>query len=255
MALTLGAALAAFASVPLEDLLGDSWAASLAAWTAPALLAALVWLPTALGPGTLVRGAAGAPLLREPLAWAVSVFFGIQSMAFYATLAWLPTVLEDAGYDAGEAGALQALSAIVQLLPAFLVPVLASRWDHQRALLLTIVGLSVVGPAGLLVAPDPAPLWVSVLGVGQGAALGLALILPVLRGGDPRTVASLMAMALCVGYLVASTGPWIIGAVHDATGGWSVPLGVLIAITVCELVPGLSAVRGRTLAPPAAAVA
>ena len=53
------------------------------------------------------------------------------------------------------------------------------------------------------------------------------------------TVASLTAMALCVGYLVAATGPWLLGAVHDASGDWTVPLVVLIAITLAELLPGV----------------
>ena len=67
------------------------------------------------------------------------------------------------------------------------------------------------------------------------------MILPVLRGGDAASVASLTAMSLCVGYIVAAAGPWLLGAVHDATGGWTVALVVLAAICVLELAPGLPA--------------
>jgi cyanate permease len=43
----------------------------------------------------------------------------------------------------------------------------------------------------------------------------------------------------------------VLGAVHDATGGWTVALVVLAAICVLELAPGLPASRagkmvGRT---------
>ena len=69
----------------------------------------------------------------------------------------------------------------------------------------------------------------------------------MLRGGDAASVASLTAMTLCVGYLVAATGPWLLGAVHDLSGGWSWPLLVLLAVTLLELLPGLPACRGRTL--------
>ena len=86
------------------------------------------------------------------------------------------------------------------------------------------------------------------IGFGQSGALGLALALPIQRGGDAPTVASLTAMALCVGYLVAATGPWLLGAVHDASGDWDVPLVVLIAITLAELLPGVPAARARTIA-------
>lgn len=249
MALTLGAAVAAGAAVPLERLLGDSWEASLAAWAVPAALATVLWLPAALGPGTVVRGAPPPALLRQPLAWSVSLFFGMQSLTFYAGLAWLPSVLADAGYEAGEAGSLLALGNLLQIAPAFVLPILAARRPDQAGLMVAVVLLSVAAPVGLLAAPGAAPLWMVLLGLGQGGALGLALILPVLRGGDAATVASLTAMALCVGYLVAANGPWLLGAVHDASGGWSVALVLLTALTALELVPGLAASRRRTLTP------
>jgi MFS transporter, CP family, cyanate transporter len=249
MALTLGAALAAGLAVPLERLLGDEWTASLAIWAVPALVAAAVWAPRAARPGTIVGGGPGPALLRVPLAWSVSVFFGVQSMAFFAGLAWLPSILRDSGYDAADAGALQALAQAVQLMPAFVVPVLAARSRGQAALLVAIVGVGGGGLVGLLAAPAAAGLWMVLVGLGQGGALGLALILPVLRGGDIRTVASLTAMALCAGYLIAATGPWLLGAIHDATGDWTIPLVVLIAMTAAELVPGAGAVRDRSVSP------
>ena len=247
MSLTLGAALAAGLTVPLEHALG-SWEAALAAWALPALVAALVWLPAALRPGTTVSGPPPTGLWRNRLAWNVSLFMGVQSMAFYAGLSWIPTVLEDAGFSKGEAGSLQALGVLMQLAPAFAVPVLAARSHNQIGVLFAIVGFSVAGVLGLIVAPDAAPAWIIVFGIGQGGALGLGLILPVLRGGDAASVAALTAMSLWVGFIVAAAGPWLLGAVHDATGGWTIALLALAAISVLELAPGLPAARGRTLA-------
>ena len=246
MSLTLGATLAAALAVPLEEALG-SWEASLAAWALPPLVAAAVWLPAARRPGTTVSGPPPPGLWRNRLAWNVALFMGVQSMAFYAGLSWIPTVLEDAGFSEGEAGSLQALGALVQLVPAFALPVLATRSRDQIRLLLAIVGFSLAGVLGLIVAPAGALAWMLIFGIGQGGALGLGLILPVLRGGDAASVAALTAMSLCVGYMVAATGPWVLGAVHDATGGWTVALAVLAAICVLELVPGLPASRARKL--------
>jgi CP family cyanate transporter-like MFS transporter len=243
MSLTLGAALAAAVAVPLMRGLDDSWGAALAAWALPAAVAAAVWLPAALGPGTRVGGEPPPAVTRSALAWSVSLFMGVQSMAFYAGLSWIPTVLEDAGFSEGEAGTLQALGAIMQLAPAFAVPVLAARRTSQVGLLLGVVGLALAGVIGLLAAPGAAVAWVVLLGMGQGGALGLALILPVLRGGDAASVAALTAMALCVGYLVAALGPWLLGAVYDLTGDWTVPLAVLATICLAELGPGLRAAR------------
>jgi MFS transporter, CP family, cyanate transporter len=247
MALPLGATIGAFAAVPLEELFGDSWEASLAFWSIPAALAGALWLPAALGAGTTVHGPPTVPLLRTPMAWWVSVFFGLQSMQFYAGLAWLPTILEDAGHSEATAGALLALSAIVQVVPAYVIPVVATNRARQLASLYAVTALAVAGVAGLVIAPEPAALWMILLGVGQGGVLGLALILPVLRGGDARTVASLMAMTLGVGYLMAANGPWLLGAVYDLTGGWTVPLLVFMTICALQLAPGLPAARGGAI--------
>ena len=82
--------------------------ASLAVWALPAVAAVMVWSLAPRADGDRARAARRA-LWRRPLAWAVALFMGIQSMAFYATLSWLPSILEDAGRSPEAAGALLAL--------------------------------------------------------------------------------------------------------------------------------------------------
>ncbi len=242
-ALTVGAALAAGTAVPLEHLFG-SWRTALAAFAVPALLAVLLWITPA---STLVRREASLGLRRDPRAWSVALYFGLQSMAFYGGLTWLPSVLQDAGYSEAAAGALQALANLFQFAPAFLIPVLAVRLPRQTALLILLVAVAAGGLAGLLVAPGAAVVWMAAIGLAQGGALGLALILPVLRGRGGHAVASLTAMTLAIGYLVAAAGPWLVGLAHDLTGGWDAPVGVLIAITLAELAVAVPATRAWTL--------
>jgi MFS transporter, CP family, cyanate transporter len=245
MALTLGATVAAALAVPVEHALGGGWGPALAIWAVPAALAALLWVPAALRPPTIVAARGGPPLLRSPLAWSIAVFFGIQSMGFYAALSWLPSMLEDAGYSSGHAGALLAGMTLVQVPPAFFVPLLAARRESQVALLGIVGLLSVVGLTGILASPSAALFWVVVMGLGQGGALGLGLILPVLRGADGPAVAALTAMMLCVGYLLAALGPWLLGVLRDVSSDWTVPFVVLIAITASEVAIGLPAARAR----------
>ena len=248
-ALPLGATIAGALAVPLERALG-SWEASLAAWSLLAAAAALAWLPR--GASTLISGPLAPPLRREPLAWAVSLYFAIQSMAFYIGLSWLPSILADGGYSDATAGYLQALSALASMPSAFLVPVFASRRAGQLPILGAVVLVSTVPVVGLLVADGIAPLWMVLIGIGQGGALGLALILPVLRGGAPAAVASLTAMMFSIGYLTAALGPWIAGVLRDATDGWSATLVFLLVVTVAQVVPGSVGARDRRVGQPVA---
>jgi len=131
----------------------------------------------------------------------------------------------------------------LQFAPAFFLPLLAARRRTQTGLLVALVAVAAAALAGLLAAPGAAVVWMAALGLAQGGALGLALMLPVLRGRDAHAVGSLTAMALSVGYLVAAAGPWLAGLAHDLTGGWTAPLVVLIGITVAELAVGVPATR------------
>jgi CP family cyanate transporter-like MFS transporter len=247
MALPLGATLGGGLAVPLADLLGGSWTGSLATWALPAAAATAVWAPLARHGGTIVAEPSRAPLRGQSLAWSVAALFGVQSMAFYATLAWLPEILQDDGWSAATAGGLQALANLVSILPAFAVPVLAARLRTQASPLVAVVLLAVAGLLGLLAAPSAAPLWVVLLGLGQGGVLGLGLVLPALRAGDPGAVASLTAMMLCLGYLMAATGPGLLGLARDLSGAWTVPLVLLVLVTALELLPGIPATRARVL--------
>ena len=241
--LTLGAAVAAGTAVPLDHVLGG-WRGALAFYAVPAAIAAAIWLVPAAGSPTTLERATHIRLRRHGGGpWSVAVYFGLQAMAFYTGLTWLPSILEAHGFSESAAGGLLALASLIQFVPAFLVPIWAGRRSSQTSLLVGVV-LAAIGPiVGLIAAPGAALLWMPLLGIAQGGALGLSLILPVLRGGSGPAVASLMAMTLAVGYLLAACGPFLAGLAHDASGGWTASLLFLLAITVAELAVGIPATR------------
>jgi CP family cyanate transporter-like MFS transporter len=243
MALPLGATLAGGVSVPLSHLLPGGWPSSLAFWILPAAATAPLWLLAEGRRATTLEPAPAEPLRAERQAWAVAGYFAFQSMAFYSGLTWLPAILQSGGWGPAAAGWLQALASLVSVATAFAVPALAGRRPGQRWLLVSVVGLAAAGIVGLLAAPGASVTWMVLIGLGQGGCLGLGLILPVLRGGRPAVVASLTAMMLSFGYSTAAIGPWLLGAVHDASGGWTLGVWVFLALTLLALLPGLSATR------------
>jgi MFS transporter, CP family, cyanate transporter len=247
--LGISAAFAAGVSVPLAQLAGIGWRGALAVWAIPALLAGVAWLPQ-LGRSDRPadpspRGSPGVrDLWRSPLAWQVTLFMGLQSLAYYVTLTWLPEILQAEGMGAARAGWMLGLSQAVAIVTMFLAPMIAGRRPSQRGVVVVAVGTSGVGALGLLVAGSTAStLWVVLLGLGQGASFSLALTFFALRSPDPGHAAALSGMAQSVGYLLAAGGPVLFGVLRDVTGAWKVPLALLLTVTVCMMVAGIGAAR------------
>jgi CP family cyanate transporter-like MFS transporter len=252
--LGISAALAAGVSVPLAQLDGIGWRGALAVWALPAFLACVAWLPQ-LGREDRPADAPSSPgikdLWRSPLAWQVTLFMGLQSLAYYVTLTWLPEILQEDGMGAARAGWMLGLSQAVAVVAMFIAPVIAGRRRSQRGVVAVAVGVSGAGALGLLVAGSAAStLWVVLLGLGQGASFSLALTFFALRAPDHAHAAALSGMAQSVGYLLAAAGPFLFGVLRDATGAWKVPLALLLAITVCLLIAGLGAARDAHVGAP-----
>jgi CP family cyanate transporter-like MFS transporter len=247
--LTIGAALAAGLTVPLEQTLG--WQGALAVWALPAALAAVVVGAVVLSPSgspTARGGEADARrLLRDLRAWQVTLFMGLQSLVFYAGLAWLPSILRADGYGAGSAGTLLALYALGGAPASLVVPVLAGRMRDQRLLAVAVTAFEAVAILGLVFAPGAAAAWVLLFALGQGGAFSLALMLMVLRAPDTRRAAQLSAMAQSLGYTMAAAGPFVLGALYDATGEWDPPLLALLALTLPLAAVGVAAGRAGTV--------
>ncbi|MFI7835366.1 CynX/NimT family MFS transporter [Pseudomonas asiatica] len=247
MALCLGAAMAAGATVPLAQHFNDSWALGLGFWMLPALLAMLVWLPQARQGHGLhkvayrVRG-----LWRDPLAWQVTLYMGLQSSLAYIVFGWLPSILIGRGLSPTEAGLVLSGSVIVQLVSSLGAPWLATRGKDQRLAILLVMLITLTGLFGCLYAPLSGLWgWAVVLGLGQGGTFALALTLIVLRSKDAHVAANLSSMAQGVGYTLASMGPFAVGLVHDLTGGWAAVGWIFAVLGVGAIVFGLGA--GRAL--------
>jgi CP family cyanate transporter-like MFS transporter len=185
-------------------------------------------------------------LWRNRLAWQVTAFMGLQSLLFYSCLSWLPALLRYEGIDRGAAGALLSVMLLTAIPTCLLVPVWASRQKDQRGAIAITLAVYAAGLTGLLVAPDTAPaLWATLLGFAQGALLALAFLMFGLRAPDQEHAAQLSAMAQTVGYAVAAAGPLLLGVLRDATGGWTVPVAVLLALLVPLFAAGMAAGRAR----------
>lgn len=247
MALCTGAALAAGATVPLSDYFADSWALGLGFWAVPAVIAALFWLPQVgkrQGAHTMSYRVTG--LLRDPLAWQVTLYMGLQSSLSYIVFGWLPSILIGRGLTPTQAGLVMSGSVIVQLITALTAPWLATRGKDQRLAIVVVMGMTLAGLFGCLYGSlDGLWGWAIVLGLGQGGTFSLALTLIVLRSRDAHVAANLSGMAQGIGYTVASMGPFAVGLVHELTGGWSALGWIFGVIGIGAIIAGLGAGRAQ----------
>ncbi|MDL4820847.1 CynX/NimT family MFS transporter [Actinomadura opuntiae] len=260
LAVSAGASISSGLAVPVEDAFGSSWRLPLGLLAVPAAAAGLIWLPKALRAARDARSAGSAPparaaaavVWRAGLAWQVTVFMGLQSLLAYVVLGWLPTICQDRGMSDTSAGYVLALTAAIQAVGSLGVPMLERRMRDQRPLVVLTCTLAFIGFAGTTWAPISSVwLWAVVLGIGQGLGFATALSFIGLRAHDAGVAVQLSGMAQGVGYVIAALGPLAIGALHDATGGWSVPMAAVLAICAALAIPGLPAGRNRTLGSPA----
>lgn len=173
-----------------------------------------------------------ADVARSPRARAMALFFGLQSMQAYVTFAWLPQIFRDAGLSLDRASLLVAVFSIWGIPGGFIVPAVVRRSRHLQAWVVFLAGLLVVGYAGLLLAPTTLPwLWPSALGI-AGMCFQVALVLLTTRTRDYRVTAALSGFTQSAGYALASLGPFVVGWIQAATGGWSLPLILLAASAV-----------------------
>jgi len=248
MAVSGSAAVAAGVAVPLAGASGLGWRGALGVWAVPAAVAALVWLPRSRGHTRPPATPPGRSLLRDPLAWQLTVYFGLQSLSFYAMLGWLPSMYRDFGASPAMAGFLLSLSGLVQIPVSLVLPGLAGRARNQVGYAVGGTALIAVGLAGVLLAPMAAPyLWVALLGIGQGACFALGLNLFVLRTRRVTDTARVSAMAQSIGYTLCAVGPLLVGVLRDVTGSWTAPLVLLLALLVPQVVTGALAGRDRTV--------
>jgi CP family cyanate transporter-like MFS transporter len=87
-----------------------------------------------------------------------------------------------------------------------------------------------------------AVLWAVLIGTALGT-FPLVLVLIPLRARTPSGTAALSGFTQSVGYLAAAIGPFAVGVVHDAAGGWTPSLLLLLALALPILPIGLAVSR------------
>ena len=250
----IGGTITAAVAVPLADAFGG-WRASFVIVSAAAFVSLAAWLWLMPRDVAHQRVPLAIPKLpwRRPSAWLLGAIFGSQSILFYGCITWLASIQEERGWPLAAAGGLIALLTGIGLIATLAVPLFADRFGTRRSQLALASVLSIAGILGIALTPgEPpgSPITIgasALLGLGIGAYFPLALTLPVDVASDSADAASISALMLLIGYLLAAIAPVALGILRDATGNFGAVMWSLVAIAAAMLPLALALSPGRLL--------
>jgi CP family cyanate transporter-like MFS transporter len=170
---------------------------------------------------------------HRPVVWGLTAGFSGQAFAYYGATAWLPLLLHDElDMAPSAAAASSSIFQIAAIVGALGVPVLLRVCPGRRTVVLIVTVAWFTLPLGLVFALPLWALWCSVAGAAQGGGLVVVFALVVSRSRDLAESRRMSALVQGGGYVVAATGPLVVGAVHEATGNWTAPLLVILTATL-----------------------
>lgn len=218
-----------FTSIP-------SWGTSLATVMIFPLLAILLWIPQLRNHTKPSKDTSEIDshsyLWRSIEAWQVTAYLAINSFMMYILISWLPSVLVEKGYSESEAGFLHGMLQLATAIPAIVLIPLMAKIKDKRGLAGVTCAWSILGLLGLILLPQLALFWVFAIGFSLGGGFILSLSLIGLKTQDAHQAAALSGMAQCVGYLLASTGPILFGALHEQFHSWHIPLVAITSLSI-----------------------
>ncbi|MCW2526340.1 MAG: major facilitator superfamily 1 [Pseudonocardiales bacterium] len=266
-----GTGSSAYLAVPLADALG-SWERSIASWAVPAALTGAAWaalIPrllradasrTALaGKAANPSGTISAETTRSRpsgpgLPWGsatarwVTTYVSLQSLVAFSGVAWIVPQFREIGWSASEAAGLMVLFQAAQAVSMLSLPYLCDRFRDRRPVLAASGICTLTGVFSLAIAPTTTAIPATILfGIGLGGGFSLAFVLLVDCTSTKEDAARLSAMVFLIGYLVAATGPLVVGLTHDLTGGFKLGYLVLSAVAVVNLALVFVLRPGRSL--------
>jgi CP family cyanate transporter-like MFS transporter len=236
-----GGALSAALALPAAHALGG-WRGALTAYSV--LTAALLagWL--LLTRGHPPHAAPAEPLSRlpwrDPNGWWLILMFSLVSVMYYGLNAWLPSALAEHGWS--HSGAANVLTVMNAVTVPFTIALAwrGDRYGSRRFWLSAGASSMLLGVLGLVLAPAGGWLWGTMFGAAIGVVFPSMLTLPLDAADRHEEVGAMAAMMLFGGYTTAALAPFLLGALRDAAGSFTLALWLLAADTAAMLAVALT---------------
>lgn len=231
-------------SVPLSELNSLSWRMAMIPWMFIALFTTIYWWSRERSIDQ--RQSADqeyfwrSKAFRNPIAWSLALYFGTESLTFYATATWFPTILITKEFTLREAALAVSISGIVGSIVGLAAPHYVSKIKDQR---LVIAGVTIMtGFAFFMITLQSGHIlfiWLTISNVGISIAFPIALMLSGSKSNSPEATRNLSTMFQSIGYVISSTGPFFLGTLFDLTEDWNKAMLGIVAFTILQLIFGL----------------
>lgn len=228
VSMNISAAASLAFSQPIAEYTNYGWQGALGCTVIFVLITIVVWIPILRS--ERVETANTNPdkksikIWKSPLAWAIAMAMGMQSLLFYCATAWVPEILVSQGLSLDKAGIMTSLFQLCQIPFTFFTPIIAEKLSSQRPIVYFFTICYFISFSGLLFQwTDFILLWMLLLGFAAGSSFGLVLMFFTLRTKTAYEASEISGFAQSFGYLVAAIGPVLFGFIQEMTGSWTIP--------------------------------
>ena len=231
-------------SVPLAEQNSLSWRYAMFPWIAIAAMAAIYWWlrvkPEPEERRELPQFFWRSKAFKNPIAWSLALFFGTESMTFYATATWFPTILTTKGFSLREAAVAVSISGLIGSFVGLAAPHYIAKVIDQRFIIAFLTIMS--GVSFFMIGFQNGEilyLWLSIANIGISIIFPIVLMQSGFKSESPEATRNLSTMFQSLGYMLSATGPFVLGRVHDVTNDWNKAMYVVAAITLIQLIFGI----------------
>ncbi|MED3764450.1 MFS transporter [Ureibacillus sp. FSL K6-8385] len=235
VSMNISAAASLAFSQPVAELSG--WQGALGCTVILVIVTMVAWIPILrsekVSQNQSGNGQKAVKVWKSPLAWAIAMAMGTQSLLFYCSTAWIPEILVSQGLRSDQAGWMASVFQLSQMPMTFFIPLLAEKLSSQRPIVYFFTLCYLIGFGGLLFQWTGGTLiWMILLGLAAGASFGLVLMFFTLRTRTAYEASEISGFAQSFGYLIAAIGPVLFGFIQEATGSWALPNILFIAASL-----------------------
>src|SRR5690625_2111954 len=187
------------ASIPLAEDFNLGWQLTLLVWAIPALIGFIIWITVHKRNNkkkdrqvNFFESDRSSGIWKSKLAWKVAFFMGLQSLVYYVTISWLPELLMDDGMEKATAGFMLSYFQFLGIPVSFFIPMIAAKMKSQRALVIAVNILFIIGIACLLLKQTfmITVFAVTFMGIASSANFALSLLFLSIRAKNSRDAAN-----------------------------------------------------------------